>query len=149
MGSRQRASPNATHASAPSSSWRPRFGSPNACGRGSDPWEFRSGERIAWRAIDDYRDKRRARVDYEFLLDAERVDAAGVWPDVRVPTLIVHGVHDDVVAIDSSRAWSLGKHHVRLVEVDDGHDFGASIATLTREADVFLTPVLGAASSAR
>jgi pimeloyl-ACP methyl ester carboxylesterase len=119
--------------------WREKLGR-----AGVSDWE-----RTGWLAIDDYRDKRRALVDYEFLLDADRVEAAGVWPDVRVPTLIVHGVHDDVVAIDSSRAWSLGKHHVRLVEVDDGHDLGASIATITGEADAFLTPFLGAASSVR
>ena len=48
-------------------------------------------------------------------------------PDVRVPTCIVHGTRDDVVDIARSRDFAREKRHVRLVEVDDGHELVASI----------------------
>ncbi len=109
-------------------------------------WRARVGEAAweAWRAsgwleTNDWAAKRRARVDFGFAEDAAVVDAPGDgWPDVRVPTLIVHGTRDDVVDVQLSRTWASGKGHVRLVEVDDGHELGASIPRIQEEADRFL-----------
>lgn len=109
-------------------------------------WRMRIGESewdawrtCGWRAVDDYAERRPSRVDFAFVEDAARADAGGGgWPDVRVPTLIVHGVHDEVVDIDLSREWAAGKRHVRLVEVADGHELGASIPRIAAEADAFL-----------
>jgi pimeloyl-ACP methyl ester carboxylesterase len=109
-------------------------------------WRMRLGEAewdawrtTGWRAIDDYAERRPSRVDFAFVEDAQRADAGGGgWPDVRVPTLIVHGVHDEVVDIELSREWAAGKRHVRLVEVADGHELGASIARIAAEADAVL-----------
>jgi len=82
-----------------------------------------------------------AKVDFGFAEDAARVEAAGDgWPDVRVPTLIVHGVRDDVVSVETSRDFARGKRHVRLVEVDDGHELAASLPTILDESDRFLAP---------
>ncbi|MDF2695392.1 MAG: hypothetical protein K0S65_3775 [Labilithrix sp.] len=86
----------------------------------------------------------KAHVHWGFIEDLSRIDAElGPWPDVRVPTRIVHGRHDDVVDIELSRTWSRDKRHVELVEVDDGHDLGASIPRLLEEADDFFRPFLG------
>jgi len=67
---------------------------------------------------------------------------------VRVPTLIVHGVRDDVVSVDLSRTWARGKRHVRLVEVDDGHELGGSVTQICDESFAhlagFLNPPLDA-----
>ena len=38
----------------------------------------------------------------DFLEEAARIDVG--FPDVRVPTLVLHGVHDDVVPVETSRA---------------------------------------------
>jgi hypothetical protein len=104
-----------------------------------------SWERSGWLAIEDYVEKKPARVDFGFALDAAAVDErSGGWPDVRVPTLIVHGVADPVVDIALSRAWAAGKRHVRLVEVNDGHELAASLPVIQREADAFLAGFLGA-----
>lgn len=113
-------------------------------------WRERLGEEefSAWRErgyleVDDHAEKRRGRVDYGFVTDFEAIDAEGAgWPDVRVPTLIIHGVHDATVDIALSRTWSQGKRHVRLVEVDDGHDLMASLPRITEEADRFLSLLL-------
>ncbi|WP_438027489.1 YqiA/YcfP family alpha/beta fold hydrolase [Sorangium sp. So ce233] len=114
--------------------WRQRLGE-----EGFLAWEERG-----WLEVDDYAEKRRSRVDFGFAVDAAEVDErSGGWPDVRVPTLIVHGVHDEVVDIALSREFAAGKRHVRLVEVDDGHELVASIPRILREADDFLRPLLG------
>lgn len=114
-------------------------------------WRGRLGEE-GWRAwredgyleVDDHAERRRARVHFAFTTDVEAIDAAGDgWPDVRVPTLIVHGTRDDVVEVALSRRFAAGKRHVRLVEVDDGHELVASLGRIAAEADAFLRPWLG------
>ncbi len=106
--------------------------------------DFRAWEERGWIEVMDYTTKAPARVDFGFARDAEAVDAAGGgFPDVRVPALIVHGRADEVVDIELSRGWAAGKRHVRLVEVDDGHELTASIDRIQREAEAFLSPFFG------
>jgi uncharacterized protein len=117
----------------------------------AEGWRARLGEEgwNAWRTsgwleTPDYVTRQPAKVDYGFVLDMERIDAPGDgWPDVRVPTLIVHGVRDDTVSIERSRGFAKGKRHVRLVEVDDGHELVASLDRIKAEADAFLAGFLG------
>jgi pimeloyl-ACP methyl ester carboxylesterase len=91
----------------------------------------------AFRIVDRWRDRNDTRLDLE---DAERIDSRNDgWPDVRVPTLIVHGVRDDVVPIDGSRAWARGKPHVRLVEVDDDHELARSLGLIAAESERHLS----------
>jgi hypothetical protein len=114
--------------------WRARLGD-----AGFEAWKT-SG----WLETPDYTTGTTSRVDYGFFEDLERVDAPGDgWPDVRVPTLIVHGVNDATVSVERSRAFAKGKRHVRLVEVDDGHELTASLGRIEAEADAFLTGLLG------
>ncbi|HEX4461373.1 MAG TPA: YqiA/YcfP family alpha/beta fold hydrolase, partial [Polyangia bacterium] len=81
-----------------------------------------------WLAVDDWTTGQKARLSFDFIRDAAAVEARlGAWPDVRVPTLIVHGVNDDTVGIDGSRKWAAGKRQVRLVEVDDNHELVESL----------------------
>jgi pimeloyl-ACP methyl ester carboxylesterase len=114
--------------------WRQRLG--------SDGW--RAWQASGWLSTEDYAEKKMSRVDFGFPLDAEVIDArSGGWPDVRVPVLIVHGRADAVVDIELSRRWAAGKRHVRLVEVDDGHELTLSIGRIQEEADAFLAGFLG------
>jgi pimeloyl-ACP methyl ester carboxylesterase len=112
-------------------SWRRRIG-PEGCRR----WEAEGLE------IHDYARDRPARVDYGFLTDADAVESRGA-PDVRVPTLIVHGRRDETVDVAVSREWAAGRRNVRLVETDDGHELKASLPLIKAEADRFLAPFLG------
>jgi predicted esterase YcpF (UPF0227 family) len=51
-------------------------------------------------------------------------DARFFEPEPRVtqPCLILHGVHDDVVPVSSSRAFAQGRDNVQLVEYDSNHE---------------------------
>lgn len=106
--------------------WRARM--PNAVER----WE-----RTGWMTVEDHALGGTAEVDIGFLHDIERIEEAGP-PDVRVPTLVVHGRGDDVVSIDGSRAWAASRPNVRLVEVDDGHQLAAALPRIQSELDAFL-----------
>jgi uncharacterized protein len=103
---------------------------------GWDDWRRRG-----WREIHDYKTNRPARIDYEFANEAMTLDVG--YPDVRVPTLILHGTRDEVVTIEHSRTVARDQPHVRLIELDDGHDLLASLPRMLDETDRFLAPWLG------
>jgi len=114
--------------------------------RAAERWRARLGEEgvrrwreSGWLEIDDYVTKAKARVDFGFLEDLAAIDPG--WPEVRVPTLIVHGRRDEVVGIDLSRAFAAGRPHVRLVEMDDGHELVATLPAVLTEAERFLAGV--------
>jgi hypothetical protein len=115
--------------------WRQRLGE-----AGWAVWRTRG-----WVETLDHKTGQMAPVDHGFVAELERFDAGdGGFPDVRVPTLVVHGVHDDTVPVERSRAFAAGKRHVKLVEVDDGHPLTASLPRIVALADAFLAPLLGA-----
>jgi uncharacterized protein len=71
---------------------------------------FRAWEKDGFLEVDDYGAKSKVKVEYGFVEELARLDAANDgWPDVRVPTCIVHGTKDDVVSVDLSRTWSRDK----------------------------------------
>ena len=105
-------------------------------------WRARLGERAweAWRdsgslEVDDHAANAKARVDFGFVAELAELDID--LPDVRVPTLVVHGTNDDVVDIARSRDFARESPHIRVVEVDDGHELSASIGRILSEADTF------------
>ena len=121
------------------SRWQTRLGA-DAFGRWRD-----SG----WLAIDDFVTRQKARVDFGFWQDVAALEAEdGGWPDLRVPTLIVHGRRDSTVEVELSRAFAAGRRHVRLVELDDEHELTATLPRTLAEAETFLAPFLGRARAA-
>ena len=104
------------------------------------PAAWEAWQRDGFLEVDDHATKQRSRVDFGFVEELARLDVG--MPDVRVPVLLVHGRGDEVVDIDRSRAFAEGKRHVRLVEVDDGHELGASISRILAEADAFFATFL-------
>ena len=68
--------------------------------------------------------------------DVEALGQPGT-PSVPCPTLIIHGTRDEVVPIDSSRAYAKSHDNVRLIEVDDVHDLAASTGRICDEALAF------------
>jgi uncharacterized protein len=117
----------------------------------AERWRARLGEadhrrwrETGWLEIDDHATKQRARVHYAFLEEATALDHTdGGWPDVRVPTLILHGRQDEVVDISLSRTFAAGKPHVHLIELDDGHELTSTLPRILEEATTFLSPFLG------
>jgi len=106
--------------------------------------EWRDWQTSGFLDIHDYAEDRPARVHFDFIRELAAIDGAGDgWPDVRVPTLIVHGTRDDTVDPQLSRDFARGKPWVRLVEVDDGHELTQSLARIGDEAQDALRGFLG------
>jgi uncharacterized protein len=109
---------------------------------GDEAWQ--AWQRDGWMAIEDHAERRAARIDFGFAEDAGAVDAdGGGWPDVRVPTLILHGTGDATVDVELSREFAASRRWVRLIELDDGHELVASLPAILAAAEAFLTPWLG------
>jgi pimeloyl-ACP methyl ester carboxylesterase len=111
-------------------------------------WRQRLGEEHmarwrenGWIEVDDYHTQGTSRVDVGFLDDIEAIDVEP--PDVRVPTLILHGTRDEIVPVERSREFARGKSHVRFIELDDGHELVHSLDRIGDEAERFLAPFLG------
>lgn len=78
-------------------------------------------------------DKKPTPVHWGFLEDALTLPTS---PTPAVPTLVIHGTRDEVVPVETSRAWVAAHptpHLVRLLEVDDDHQLTASTARITSE----------------
>jgi pimeloyl-ACP methyl ester carboxylesterase len=109
---------------------------------------WRIWEKRGWLEVDDHAKGGKTRVDFGFATDMASIEtAAGGFPDVRVPALVVHGRRDEVVDVALSREWARGRSNVRLVEVDDDHSLGATVPLILSETDAFLarvTPRAGA-----
>lgn len=54
-------------------------------------------------------------------------------PEVRCPTWILHGVHDDIVPIEQSRRYVATRPHVQLIELDDDHALTDSLPRILEE----------------
>jgi pimeloyl-ACP methyl ester carboxylesterase len=72
---------------------------------------------------------------YDFLLDGGRY---GVPVPPAAPTLIIHGRHDDVIAIGKSREYAARYGQVRLVEVDSDHRLGDQLPFIWDQVRLFL-----------
>jgi pimeloyl-ACP methyl ester carboxylesterase len=109
--------------------------------------EWNAWQERGWLEVDDWANGGKARVDFGFARDLEFLDAMSPEsPDVRVPTLVLHGTRDDTVGIETSRAWAAGKRNVTLVELDDGHELTTSLPLILAEAERFLAPWIGRVS---
>jgi pimeloyl-ACP methyl ester carboxylesterase len=67
-----------------------------------------------------YGEQREIPLHYEFLTDAETYEnlAALTRP---IPTLILHGIHDDVIPVTASRNYAASRPWVKLIELDSDH----------------------------
>jgi pimeloyl-ACP methyl ester carboxylesterase len=54
-------------------------------------------------------------------------------PETPCPTLILHGVRDEIVPIEQSRRYAAARPHVRLIELEDDHSLFDSIDRVVDE----------------
>lgn len=127
--------------------WRERMG--------GDAWERWAYAGTA--PYEDFAGGPTLNVDYGFIDDAVEVDgeltsaygsADGIgprWPDVKVPTVILHGVHDETVAVGLSRTFAKARSNVRLLELDDDHRLmkPASLEALYAEVEAMRARLAG------
>jgi len=110
----------------------------------AERWDHLAGpEKLAeWRdsgslEVFHYGEKRTRRVHYALYAEALNLPRL---PDVRQPTLILHGVNDDVVPIRLSREFAATHTNALLREQDSDHELLNVLDTMVDEAIPFLLP---------
>ena len=68
---------------------------------------------------------------YDFVTDMRQYNDRDLARSL--PTLIIHGVNDDVVPIQVSRRYGMERSHVRLLEVNSDHSLGDQLETIWQE----------------
>ena len=63
------------------------------------------------------------KLDWNFMISARKMS----WPKINHPTVIIHGIFDEIVQIKSSRKVAESNSNVELIEVEDGHRLGKSL----------------------
>jgi len=108
--------------------------------RVAERWRRRMGEEDweKWRrdgvfTYEDHATGGTLDVDFGFIEDAAAIDTG--WPDVRVPTTIIHGRNDETVEPELSRTYAATRPNVRLLEVEDDHQLLRSLDVICAEID--------------
>lgn len=69
-----------------------------------------------------YHEQKQVPLSYRFLDDAAHYDEADLVRDI--PTLILHGQHDEVIPVQASRNYARSRPWVTLIELDSDHALG-------------------------
>ena len=70
-------------------------------------------------SVENYGEKRSLPLHYQFVVDASQYQASQLQR--QVPTLILHGLFDDVISIESSRDYAAQRPWVKLIELESDH----------------------------
>jgi uncharacterized protein len=81
--------------------------------------QLNSWQKTGYLSIYHHAIKDLAPLHYDFLTDARRYPLAEI--ERVLPTLIIHGIHDDVIPIAASRSFVLDRSWVELLEWDSDH----------------------------
>lgn len=77
-------------------------------------------------------------LSYRFVEDLETYSTRNI--QVSIPTLIMHGIKDDVVPIGESKNFKENNpRFASLIELDDNHELVLSLPTIWSESEKFLT----------
>lgn len=83
-------------------------------------------------------------VGFGLMEDAARHPA---YPNVRVPTLVIHGRQDETVNPEVSERFAQGRPHVRLELIDADHSLAGVVNWVVQRSLAFLGPWLATAGS--
>lgn len=75
------------------------------------------------------------KLNWDFMISAQKMS----WPDIKHPTVIIHGLSDEIVPIESSRKVAESNSNVELIEVEDGHRLGNSLHIIPIAAEKVLS----------
>ncbi|MGB3201896.1 MAG: YqiA/YcfP family alpha/beta fold hydrolase [Nodosilinea sp.] len=89
--------------------WLPRIG--------PEPLETWRTEGIL--PVYHYTEQRQIPLHYGFITDAQGYEDEDLG--VNIPTLILHGIYDETISIEASRAYAAPRPWVRLVELPSDH----------------------------
>jgi predicted esterase YcpF (UPF0227 family) len=80
--------------------------------------------------------QRLCRLNYAFLQDIQQYHDAKIQREL--PTLIIHGIHDDVIPVEASREFCETRSWITLEEVESDHSLGDVTDLMWRSFITFL-----------
>ncbi|NEQ43293.1 MAG: alpha/beta fold hydrolase [Leptolyngbya sp. SIOISBB] len=89
--------------------WLPRLGPETI-----DHWRD-----TGWLSFYHYGQQQQLPLAYDFIEDAQRYDESQL--QAEIPSLLLHGTHDDVITIQASRDYAATRPWVDLIELDSDH----------------------------
>ena len=101
--------------------------------------EVRLCRERGWREVYHYGLQRSCRLGYQLLEDGRRYED---YPDVRDPTLVIHGTRDDVVDPRFSQEFARGRANVTLHLIDSDHELLEALDPIWELVEVFLRKTL-------
>lgn len=105
--------------------WLPRLGPAQV-----DHWKT-----TGWLSVYHYAANCQKRLHYDFVTDAQQYDEAQLQS--QIPTLILHGVQDDVIAIDTSRDYARTRPWVTLTSLETDHSMTGAMGQIWQEISAF------------
>lgn len=97
----------------------PAFGFPQSWYARLQPVQIDQWRNSGYLSIYHYGAGKKLPLSYQFLQDADKYPLSGLRRSC--PTLIIHGINDQVVPIEVSRDYALQHQGVKLVELDSDH----------------------------
>jgi uncharacterized protein len=107
-------------------SWRSRLGEV----------QLKQWQESNYLSVYHYGENRYLPLNYQFLLDAGGYDETEL--NRNLPTLILHGQHDDVIPIEVSRTYASQHSSVKLIELDSDHGLNDVKEIIWQEIRSFL-----------
>lgn len=114
----------------------PAFGFPHSWYSRLPPEQIQQWQRSGYLSVYHYGEKRSLPLHYQFLLDADNYPVSGLKRSLH--TLIIHGLHDDVVPIEVSRNYVEEHSQARLLKLDSDHGLNDVKERIWQETKDFL-----------
>lgn len=109
------------------SHWLPKLGKDKV-----EQWQ-----RDKYMAVYHYYEQKHLPLNYNFIEDAKQYESL-FWSR-NLPTLILHGIHDETIPISSSREYAKVRDWVELIELDSDHALGNATGKIWQNMKSFLT----------
>ena len=119
----------------------PAFGFPKSWYSRLQPSQIEQWRESGQLSIYHYGEDKQIPLKYQFLEDADNYPISGLTKSL--PTLIIHGINDEVVPIQVSRDYCRQHPQVKLIELDSDHGLNDSKERIWQEIKDFLKLVTG------
>ena len=114
----------------------PAFGFPQSWYSRLEPSQIEQWRDSGVLSIYHYGEAKQIPLKYQFLQDADNYPISELTKSL--PTLIIHGINDDVVPIQVSRDYAMQHSMVKLIELNSDHGLNDSKARIWQEIKEFM-----------
>ena len=96
---------------------------------------LKSWQKEGYLPVYHYGEKRSLPLSYQFVEDASQYQDEKLQRPI--PTLILHGIHDEVIPIQASRHFAAQRPWVKLIELDSDHTLVNALPQIWQEIKLF------------